>query len=152
MSQESPQRGIQSAMIKNGNQHITKAPVIIASVLAAFLSLLASSVSRFSLLDGTCLSRLEGFSWIIGGCSLDKISTLLISLMWLWWLAEPLLVVVAVDDFSGETLLDTKGCFWPCTSGWGVLVGCNCCSWWWLVSEAAVVIVKAVVTSLDYFQ
>lgn len=43
--QNSRQNGPTTAFIKKGSQHRTKVPVIIASVLAAFLSLFASSLS-----------------------------------------------------------------------------------------------------------
>lgn len=42
---ESPQSGKMSAIKKKGNQQMTNAPVIIASVLAAFRSRFASNVS-----------------------------------------------------------------------------------------------------------
>lgn len=44
---QSGRKGINRAQTKNGNQQTTKAPVMIASVLAALRSLFASSVSRF---------------------------------------------------------------------------------------------------------
>lgn len=43
--QLSPQSGNSNAIRKNGSQHTTNAPVMIANVLAAFLSRLVSSVS-----------------------------------------------------------------------------------------------------------
>lgn len=46
--------------MKKGSQHITKAPVIIARVLAAFRSRLASRLSFFSFLDGKSLSTEAG--------------------------------------------------------------------------------------------
>lgn len=58
-------------------------------------------------------------------------------LIWLWWLAEPLLVV-PVDDFSGDTLLDITGSsllFWR-AGVWGleivkaVVSTCGSCPVW----------------------
>lgn len=65
------------------------------------------------------MGRYEGFHPLFGEIFLGKIprwffltidgfslsiSTLLVSLRWLWWLADPLFVA---EDFSGDTLLET---------------------------------------------
>lgn len=70
-----------NATKKNGNQHATNAPVIIASVFAAFLSRFDSIVSRVLLL--------EEVEWLLEG---------LVTVV--------VVIVVVVDTVDGVTVVD----------------------------------------------
>lgn len=80
--QSSPQIGRTRATMKKGSQQITNAPVIIANVLAAFLSLLASIDSLTNIIAGLLLAEPLAPSdlWLRKPFRLedDRLSTLLL--------------------------------------------------------------------------
>lgn len=94
-----------NAARKNGSQQATKAPVIIANVFAAFLSRLASIVSRFFRVDDNWLLTLT-VGWF---CGCDVEYTLVVAVEVVDTIDVTVDVTVIVcetplydDDFSGD--------------------------------------------------
>lgn len=108
-------RGMTRAMMKNGSQHTTNAPVMIANVLAAFRSRFASSDSFFSRF---------GFARACGAVTAPaRLFTFISMTVWCRLANES----VMVGPSSSITATD-GGCSWL----WCWYCCCCCgCSWWW---------------------
>lgn len=100
-------KGNSKAIKKNGNQHTTNAPVMIANVLAAFRSRFASNVSLRVLTWAWGFKVLDEDGW---WCCIGVDIWLLFAnwFGWWWW-------IVGVD-------------IWFCTTGVGI-PWLSCCSW-----------------------